>query len=315
MNGPDDELRAAEAEFQSNGVQLPDQFTSDSVRDETMAERHPSARPLEDVADHQPRKKLKLTEADKKRSARMFGALMQGTLSKFQDETKKTRQTDAAKRRAAVDNRLQAKLKVESEALHQIRAFEAEEKNLKHNTWRKAEELGHLTESTPIRFANTLAFSHYLRTSASNLKQADRTDPSPTAYARLRNQENQIYWLPHKLLPEQKELIESQRRAAREEVEEAQRRWDELRTQKQEELQQLQLAQDARLAAIEVEKAQSRLLVGSADPVAQTNTTDDLLPIKVDDAIEPVPMDVSEIRHDTPDAPNDIRGDEDAVEY
>ncbi|PLW07472.1 hypothetical protein PCANC_26469, partial [Puccinia coronata f. sp. avenae] len=83
--GPDDEIRAAEAEFTSK------QGDADAASGRMMDES--SGRPL-DSADHQPRKKLKLTEADKKRSVRMFGALM-GTLSKFQDETSKTKQTEA----------------------------------------------------------------------------------------------------------------------------------------------------------------------------------------------------------------------------
>ncbi|KAI9600900.1 hypothetical protein H4Q26_000694 [Puccinia striiformis f. sp. tritici PST-130] len=83
--------------------------------------------------EEQPRKKLKLTDADKKRSARMFGSLM-GTLSKFQDETSKTKQTEATK------------LKLEAESLHRLRACEAEETSLKQHVLRKTDELGHLSQ-------------------------------------------------------------------------------------------------------------------------------------------------------------------------
>jgi hypothetical protein len=69
--GPEDEIREAEAEFTSKQGGTP----SDRMVDDSPAGEHPTGRPL-DSADQQPRKKLKLTEADKKRNVRMFGSLM-----------------------------------------------------------------------------------------------------------------------------------------------------------------------------------------------------------------------------------------------
>jgi len=300
--GPDDEIRAAEAEFTSQQQGA----ASNRIMDES------SGRPL-DPADQQPRKKLKLTEADKKRSVRMFGALM-GTLSKFQDETSKTKQTEAAKRRAAVESRLQAKLKLETEALHLLRALEVEETNLKQHVLRKSDELGHLVELHTIRFSNKLAFSHYLRTSTSKLTDADQNEPPLSTFGRPRHSEQPIFWLPHKLLPEQKEAIEDQRRKAQEEVEEEQLQWEEERLAIEEELENLQTQRDSRLAEIQAEKARARANAGTEpnpDPIdanASSNPT-------ANDTAEAARRQPSEIRQDTPEVANDHGRDEDAVEY
>ncbi|PLW09886.1 hypothetical protein PCANC_21196 [Puccinia coronata f. sp. avenae] len=300
--GPDDEIRAAEAEFTSK------QGDADAASGRMMDES--SGRPL-DSADHQPRKKLKLTEADKKRSVRMFGALM-GTLSKFQDETSKTKQTEAAKRRAAVESRLQAKLKLEAEALHMLRAYEVEETNLKQQVIRKTDELGHLSELHTIKFANRLACSHYLRTSTSKLTDADQKEPPLTTYGRPRHSEQPLFWLPHKLLPEQKEIIENQRREAQAEVAEDQIRWEEERLAKEEQLEKLQSHRDSRLAEIQAEKARAR---ANADPTSDPTTANASLNPMTNDSPELGRRQTSEIRQDTPDVANDNGRDEDAVEY
>ncbi|MBW0485847.1 hypothetical protein O181_025562 [Austropuccinia psidii MF-1] len=312
MRGPEDELRAAEAEFSANNPEV-EMAAAQETGKEKALEGNSSAAVLHESTDHQPRKKLKLTEADRKRSVRMFGALM-GTLSKFHDETSKNKQTDAAKRRAAVESRLQAKLKVESEALHRLRAFEVEEKNLKQQVSRKAEELGHLSELNSIQFANKLAFSNYLRTSTSKSKKADRNDPPLSPQVRPRPQNEPIFWLPYKLLPEQKDLIERQRRLVQEEVEEEQRLWKEQKASKQEELEQLQSSRDARLAEIEVEKARSR---AHTEPAPAADTSTHILPEQASENIEPPPAE--EISETPPELPeqagdNDNARDEPVVE-
>ncbi|CAH7668866.1 pinin/SDK/memA/ protein conserved region-domain-containing protein [Phakopsora pachyrhizi] len=267
----------------------------------------------DDLADSQPRKKPRLSEADKKRSVRMFGALM-GTLSRFQDETSKMKQTDAAKRRAEVESRLQAKLKIESEALHKLRVLELEEKTIKQSTLRKAEELGYLTSKNPIRFANKLAFSNYLRTSSPSLKITDNTEPPLNAHLPSHIQGYQIYWLPYKLTPEQKDLIECQRRSTREEVEEAQRLWDEEKLSKQEELEQFQALQENRLAEIEVEKARSRAKKSSSLAPEDVSPVDEpaLANVKTEESDS---KDASQMRNESSDCSNDHGRDEDAVEY
>ncbi|KAG0150854.1 hypothetical protein CROQUDRAFT_668212 [Cronartium quercuum f. sp. fusiforme G11] len=309
--GSEDELLAAEAEFQA---QTPppaetDRQTERAQKQDEMHIDHAEA----EAAGEQPRKKLKLTEADKKRSVRMFGALM-GTLSKFQDETSKTRQTEAAQRRAAVENRLQAKLKTESEALHQLRECELEEKNLKNSVWRKTEELAHLSEFKLIHFANKLAFSNYLCTSSANVTDTDRNNPPVPPHDPAGYQGKHLYWLPNKLLPEQKELIENQRRSAREAVEEEQARWLEEKANKQNELEQLCITRDTRLAEIEANKAKSRLAASSATaeiPATEEPST----PVGRSSSENQMRVD-SEIRAETPEAvASEMERDEDAVEY
>ncbi|POW11669.1 hypothetical protein PSTT_05119, partial [Puccinia striiformis] len=332
--GPEAEIEAAEAEFtakkqEENQNEPSDRRTIDHSSTADHHHHHPADDRIIESNNHeeQPRKKLKLTDADKKRSARMFGSLM-GTLSKFQDETSKTKQTEAAKRRAAVENRLQTKLKLEAESLHRLRACEAEETSLKQHVLRKTDELGHLSQLHKIKFANKLAFSHYLRTSdkmtSSKLipDETDQNEPgdlkSTAIYDRIIRPRQSIYWLPNKLLPEQKEFIDNQRRETREEVEEEQHQWEEERLTKEEELEKLQAQRDKRLIEIQAEKAKARS--SNAGPTESTNS---------DHAASSKPvigneMDVdrrrltpSEIRQDTPDLnTNDNLGrDEDAVEY
>lgn len=307
-NESEDEIRAAEAEFASKKEPSPsNRMMTEPSSGEQVTRNHA------DSTDQQPRKKLKLTEADKKRSVRMFGALM-GTLSKFHDETSKTKQTEAAKRRAAVESRLQAKLKLEAEALHQLRALEVEETSLKTQVLRKADELGHLSEIHAIQFSNKLAFSHYLRTSTFNLKTADHDEPPLTTYGRPRHSEQSVFWLPYKLLPEQKEVIENQRRTVREEVEEQQRLWEEERLDKQAELEKLQAHRDARLAEIQTEKARARVNAGS-DPSIDAPNLKSSHPTSAHEATDAPRRETSVMRQDTPDIANNDGGDEDAVEY
>ncbi|EGG03263.1 uncharacterized protein MELLADRAFT_72591 [Melampsora larici-populina 98AG31] len=314
MTTSENELLAAEVEFQSEQPISPNQDEEQKMK----ISKEPNHSISEIIQDDQPRKKLKLTEADKKRNVRMFGALM-GTLSKFQDETSKTRQTEAAQRRAAVENRLQAKLKIESEALHQLRTYELEEKNLKSSVIRKTEELAQLSECNLIHFSNQLAFSNYLCTSSTNVLETDNLEPPVTSHPLNHHPIRPIYWLPNKLLPEQEERIDRQRRETREVVEDQQRIWLEEKSNKQNELEQLCIARDTRLAEIEAEKLKSKQEASSS---TMMNSTTEVQPI-IEDPINPSVRDLSDIqmrdetegRQDTPDLSNLTGRDEDAVEY
>ncbi|KAH9811798.1 hypothetical protein DFH28DRAFT_1130494 [Melampsora americana] len=305
MLGSENELLAAEVEYQAQDLQSTNSNEKQDEKMEIIKENNEESSNI-----NQPKKKLKLTEADKKRNVRMFGALM-GTLSKFQDETSKTRQTEAAQRRAAVENRLQAKLKIESEALHQLRAFEVEEKNLKNSVLRKTEELVQLSEFNSINFANQLAFSNYLCTSLTKLTETDNLKP-PVPSHLSNNQVRPIYWLPNKLLPEQEELIDRQRRETRETIEDQQRIWLEEKSNKQNELEQLCITRDTRLAEIEAEKVKSR---HEASSITSTEAQVPIVEDPVNRLSDTQMRDDTEVRQDTPDLSNMGGRDEDAVEY
>lgn len=100
-------------------------------------------RPVSEVQPEEQRevKRPKIVDdaATRKRGARMFG-LLTGTLKKFKEETKKTGQSDAVKRRNAVEARLSAKLKAEQELGEKKAERSRTEKSLKLDVHRKIDE-------------------------------------------------------------------------------------------------------------------------------------------------------------------------------
>lgn len=84
----EDKLKGAEAEFQAEKKTSIDDggVATDHEMKTEDGGRTTTIEPLasEDVSSDQPRKKLKLTEADKKRSVRMFGSLMVSSFLKNQ---------------------------------------------------------------------------------------------------------------------------------------------------------------------------------------------------------------------------------------
>lgn len=79
--------------------------------------------------------------ASRQRGARMFG-LLKGTLSKFQDDSSKTAKSDSMKRRAAIESRLQEKLKAEQDVSSKKSERAKLEKSLRLDVNRKMDEKG-----------------------------------------------------------------------------------------------------------------------------------------------------------------------------
>lgn len=77
--------------------------------------------------------------ASKQRGARMFG-MLKGTLNKFKEDTKKTGQSEASKRRNAVEARLSAKLRAEQEVSEKKADRARLDKSLRLDVNRKIDE-------------------------------------------------------------------------------------------------------------------------------------------------------------------------------
>lgn len=84
-----------------------------------------------------PSKRPRLAGADATRQKRLFGVLTK-TLSRFNEDTKK--ETEASKRRAAVEERLAAKLQEEKEAHEAKAGKEKARRNLKYDIMKKEDE-------------------------------------------------------------------------------------------------------------------------------------------------------------------------------
>lgn len=84
-----------------------------------------------------PSKRPRLAGADATRQKRLFGVLTK-TLSRFNEDTKK--ETEASKRRAAVEERLATKLQEEKEAHEAKAGKEKARRNLKYDIMKKEDE-------------------------------------------------------------------------------------------------------------------------------------------------------------------------------
>jgi len=164
-------------------------------------------------------KRAKITNdaASQKRGKRMFGVLM-GTLNKFRDEG--TKQTDAAKRRIAIEERLAAKLKAEHEENERRLDRSRQEKQVKLDVVRKEEENGILDSiyearhSAALNLANYLCTSHTPSAPPANVVSVLRPPVYPALPLSLapsiNSTQKPIYYLPARLLDSQRETLDAQ---------------------------------------------------------------------------------------------------------
>ncbi|KAA8908862.1 pinin/SDK/memA/ protein conserved region-domain-containing protein [Sphaerosporella brunnea] len=137
------------------------------------------------------RRRITGAEEEKRRGKRLFGALL-GTIGKFQKETSSARARTTAVKRKEVEQKLQEKLKAQTEELDERRKREDEDFNL-----RKRVEAREFEErAMRIRHNNLLAQANMLTTT---------TSPK-------------LFYLPWKLLPSQEDTIREQIDAAAETV-------------------------------------------------------------------------------------------------
>ncbi|KAI0666955.1 hypothetical protein C8Q78DRAFT_1055715 [Trametes maxima] len=172
-----------------------------------------------------PRIDMATEPRERKRGKTMFGLVL-GTLTKAKNEDKERNASDAAKKRQLIEQRLQDKLRKETDSVR--RAEEAKKDKTSAN--RKEEDLQLKDSIQKLRRTRLPLLSNFLLTSdvipsvdsdspssANPLAPPPRTRPAP------------LYYLPAKLLPSQEAFI--QRRKA--EVKEAtEKEWEDFKSER-----------------------------------------------------------------------------------
>jgi len=192
-------------------------------------------------------KKRKVEDVEsKKRGKRMFGVLM-GTLNKFKEEGNK--QSDATKRRQNIENRLTQKLREEQEENARRIAKEQEVKNLKTSIIRKEDEIATLDGIYATRAKTKLSLASFLCTKypispafpSSSLSAPVHPSlphilpPNPS----INSSNKPLYYLPRRLTTEQADLLDTQRKEIRDEIEQEKQKWKLERKRLEEELDEL----------------------------------------------------------------------------
>lgn len=182
-----------------------------SATDETPAleqEIQPPRVPTEPAAmasESKKRPRLDLSEAQKRKRGGMFGLLL-GTLNKAKIEDKERNASEAAKKRQLIDQRLQNKLKKETDSVR--RAEEARKDKLTSN--RKEEDLQLKDSIYKLRRTRLPLLANFLLTSDIIPPSSSDEDPAPLPLALStvpRGHPPPLYYLPALLTPAQESYI------------------------------------------------------------------------------------------------------------
>ncbi|KAJ3554432.1 hypothetical protein NM688_g3109 [Phlebia brevispora] len=174
-----------------------------------------------------PRLDLALDSRDRKRGKTMFGLLL-GTLNKAKIEDKERNSSEAAKKRHQIEQRLQDKLRKETDSVR--RAEEAKKDKTVAN--RKEEELQLKDSIYKLRRTRLPLLAHFLSTADSIPPEdsAESPDPAADPLAPLpRSHPPPLYYLPAILTPAQEAFL---KRRTAEVKEAAEKEWESFRVER-----------------------------------------------------------------------------------
>ncbi|KAJ6518667.1 hypothetical protein C8R45DRAFT_851077 [Mycena sanguinolenta] len=169
------------------------------------AAKLPPTEPAAMASANKRRPKLDLSEPQKRKRGGMFGLLL-GTLNKAKIEDKERSASDAAKKRQLIDQRLQNKLRKETDSVR--RAEEARKDKLNAN--RKEEDLQLKDSVYKLRRTRLPLLANFLLTSDIIPASATEEDPAPLPLALStvpRGHPPPLYYLPAVLTPAQESYI------------------------------------------------------------------------------------------------------------
>ncbi|KAF5373164.1 hypothetical protein D9758_001589 [Tetrapyrgos nigripes] len=192
------------------------------------------------MASNKPRPKLDLSSeikpGERRRGKTMFGLVL-GTLNKAKIEDKERNASEAAKKRQMIEQRLQIKLRKETDSVR--RAEEAKKDKTAAN--RKEEELQLKDSIYKLRRTRLSLLANFLCTS-DKIPEED-SDPTPTSADPLapppRSHPPPLYYLPAILTPAQEAFIKKRKEAVTEAAEKEWQYFREERTTGIEEIHQL----------------------------------------------------------------------------
>ncbi|KAJ7115855.1 hypothetical protein C8R44DRAFT_215744 [Mycena epipterygia] len=157
------------------------------------------------ASQNKKRPRLDLSEPQKRKRGGMFGLLL-GTLNKAKIEDKERNASEAAKKRQLIDQRLQNKLRKETDSVR--RAEEARKDKLTAN--RKEEDLQLKDSIYKLRRTRLPLLANFLLTSDIIPSSSSDEDPAPLPLALStvpRGHPPPLYYLPAVLTPAQESYI------------------------------------------------------------------------------------------------------------
>ncbi|KAJ7155519.1 hypothetical protein C8R43DRAFT_1000233 [Mycena crocata] len=182
--------------------------TDDTPAAEQPAQFSPRVPPTEPAAmasQNKKRPRLDLSEPQKRKRGGMFGLLL-GTLNKAKIEDKERNASEAAKKRQLIDQRLQNKLRKETDSVR--RAEEARKDKVTAN--RKEEDLQLKDSIYKLRRTRLPLLANFLLTSDIIPASSTDDDPAPLPLALStvpRGHPPPLYYLPAVLTPAQDSYI------------------------------------------------------------------------------------------------------------
>ncbi|TFY71240.1 hypothetical protein EVG20_g1765 [Dentipellis fragilis] len=189
----------------SNEERTPEVETAEAQQVDTDA--HMQDTPTEPAAAATGRKRPRLDMAveprERKRGKSMFGLVL-GTLNRAKNEDKERNASEAAKKRQLIEQRLQDKLRKETDSVR--RAEEAKKDKVSAN--RKEEELQLMDSIHKLRRTRLPILANFLSTA--DVIPSDDASPPPTRgllQELPRSHPPPLYYLPAKLTPAQEAFI------------------------------------------------------------------------------------------------------------
>jgi len=222
---------------------------------ETTAEPPTAPAAMASANRKRPRLDLAADTREKKRGKSMFGLLV-GTLNKAKNEDKERNATEAARKRQLIDQRLQDKLKKETDSVRRAE----ESKKEKQTSNRKEEELQLKDSIYKLRRTRLPVLANFLLTSDIIPTDEDAViTPSETPLVPVpRSYPPPLYYLPAILTPAQDKFLKNRKSEVQDAVE---KEWQEFR--------------DERTAGI-AEIKELRQRVAEEDSRQKVETKDDL---------------------------------------
>ncbi|KAJ8594252.1 hypothetical protein M405DRAFT_809448 [Rhizopogon salebrosus TDB-379] len=167
------------------------------------AEQEPDSQPA------RKRPRIDLGVSERKRGKSMFGIVL-GTLNKAKIEDKERNASEAAKKRQLIDQRLQAKLRKETDAVRR-----SEEAKKDRNAANRREEDLQLKDSIhKLRRTHLPLYSHFLCTS-DDIQSIDSMEDQPSSTSPLalpkRSHPPPLFYLPAILTPAQEAFLEKRK--------------------------------------------------------------------------------------------------------
>jgi hypothetical protein len=235
------------------------------IRDKMDTEQEPDSQPA------RKRPRIDLGVGERKRGKSMFGIVL-GTLNKAKIEDKERNASEAAKKRQMIDQRLQAKLRKETDSVRR-----SEEAKKDRNTANRKEEELQLKDSIyKLRKTHLPLYSHFLCTS-DDIQSIDSMEDQPSSINLLalptRSHPPPLFYLPAILTAAQEAFLEKRKLKVKEAAESEWSTFREERTAGIDEIKELRL----RVADEDARRRKEKKDETEADEKAHINKDEEMV--------------------------------------